>query len=64
MSVLELRLKQLEKDNITYNKENFNDVETAVVLTIMYGYYNQFLEYYDKNGDLISREHCNYNDFT
>jgi hypothetical protein len=64
MSVLELRLQQLEKDCITYNKENFVDAETVVVLAIMYGYYNQILEYYDKNGDLIYREHCNYNDFT
>lgn len=41
-----------------------NDNKVDIVLSIYYGYYNQFLEFYDKNGDLIWREHCNYNDFT
>lgn len=64
MSALETRQIQLEKDFISYNMELVEDEEVSVVLSIYYGYYNQFLEYYDKNGDLISREHCNYNDFT
>ena len=65
MNALETRLIQLEKDFISYNMEQVeDDIETTIVLSIYYGYYNQFLEFYDKNGDLISREHCNYNDFT
>lgn len=65
MNALQIRLKQLEKDFISYNMEHIDgDDEVSVVLSIYYGYYNQFLEFYDKNGDLISREHCNYNDFT
>ena len=65
MNALQIRLEQLEKDFISYNMEHTDgDDEVSVVLSIYYGYYNQFLEFYDKNGDLISREHCNYNDFT
>ena len=65
MNALQIRLSQLDKDYISYNMEQTeNDPEVNIVLSIYYGYYNQFLEFYDKNGDLISREHCNYNDFT
>ena len=64
MNALEIRRIQLEKDFIPYNMELVEDEEVSIVLSIYYGYYNQFLEYYDKNRDLISREHCNYNDFT
>lgn len=64
MNTLEIRQIQLEKDFIPYNMELVDDEEVLIVLSIYYGYYNQFLEYYDKNGDLICREHCNYNDFT
>lgn len=64
MNALQIRLKQLEKDFIPYNTEHADgDDEVSVILSIYYGYYNQFLEFYDKNGDLISREHCSYNDF-
>lgn len=64
MSTLETRQNQLEKDFITYDMELVEDEEVSVVLSIYYDYYNQFLEHYNKNGDLICREHCNYNDFT
>ena len=64
MNTLETRRNQLEADFIPYNMEMVEDEETVIVLNIYYGYYNQFLEYYNINGDLISREHCNYNDFT
>ena len=65
MNALQIRLEQLDKDFISYNMEHMEgDEKVFVVLSIYYGYYNQFLEFYDKNGDLISREHCNYNDFT
>ena len=64
MSVLATRQIQLEKDFTTYDMELVEDEEVLTVLSIYCDYYNQFLEYYDKNGNLICREHCNYNDFT
>lgn len=64
MSTLETRQIRLEKDFTTYDMELVEDEEVLTVLSIYYDYYNQFLEYYNKNGDLICREHCNYNDFT
>ena len=65
MNELELRLKGLEADNIPYNMEQFEEIDkTTIILSIYYGYYNQFLEYYDMDGKMFSRQHCNYNDFT
>ena len=46
MNALEIRRIQLEKDFIPYNMELVEDEEVSIVLSIYYGYYNQFLEYY------------------
>lgn len=68
MSDLDNRITDLEERFIPYYMECIDDTEengdNGIALSIYYGYYNQFLEFYDHSGNLVSREPCNYNEFS